>query len=419
MSDLFRRQVLEHLGRRKEGGISLLQPWPTWLWAALSVLAALLVCAFLAFGDYRRRSTVSGDLVPDLGLITVASPTDGVVQRVFPDEGDSVAANAVLVSIADPRSTGASDTSTHAIEREIRSQGASLRELDAARVEQLGVQARGVDAQLASAKLELAQLHKEIDTSRQRVDVGRKLLERYQQIASQKYISEMQLAQQQQDVLDQTSREQQLERDAISLSRTIADLEQKRREIPASRVALLATAGQEQSELRQRELSQQANGNYTIRTPVPGLVAARAVEPGQAVRAGQELMTVLPRGSVLQAQLLVPSSAIGFVDVGDTVLLRYQAFPFQKFGHHRGRVVKISRSMLSPTLDAPNASSRESRFFRVTVALERQSVEVYGKPESLRPGMALEADILGEKRRLFEWILDPLYSVRGRVAANQ
>ena len=79
-----------------------------------------------------------------------------------------------------------------------------------------------------------------------------------------------------------------------------------------------------------------------------GLVANRLVEPGQAVQAGQPLVSLLPEGSVLQAQLLVPSRAIGFIEEGDRVLLRYQAYPYQKFGHHVGRVVRISRSALGP-----------------------------------------------------------------------
>ena len=31
------------------------------------------------------------------------------------------------------------------------------------------------------------------------------------------------------------------------------------------------------------------------------------------------------------------------------------------------------------------------------------------------PGMLLDADILGERRRLIEWVFEPLYSLKGRV----
>ncbi len=63
------------------------------------------------------------------------------------------------------------------------------------------------------------------------------------------------------------------------------------------------------------------------------------------------------------------------------------------------------------------AHTENQPHYRVIVALRRQSVMAYGMPEPLRPGMLLEADILGERRRLIEWIFEPLYSVQGRVGA--
>ena len=136
------------------------------------------------------------------------------------------------------------------------------------------------------------------------------------------------------------------------------------------------------------------------------------MEPGQAVYAGQPIISILPSGSELRAQLLVPSSAIGFIKNGDRVLLRYQAYPYQKFGMHRGTVMRISRS--ASTVTQEQGVARQP-VYRVLVSLDRQDVLAYGKPETLRPGMQLEADIMGERRRLYEWLLEPLYSVTGKI----
>jgi membrane fusion protein len=125
-------------------------------------------------------------------------------------------------------------------------------------------------------------------------------------------------------------------------------------------------------------------------------------------------VSLLPQGSRLQAQLLVPSRAIGFIAPGDEVRLRYQAYPYQKFGHHLGRVLRISRSAITP----PNASAGADQVYRVLVELKQQSILAYGKREALRPGMLLEADILGERRRLYEWVLEPLYSLKGKVSGS-
>lgn len=96
------------------------------------------------------------------------------------------------------------------------------------------------------------------------------------------------------------------------------------------------------------------------------------------------------------------------------VQLGYQAFPHQKFGHHRGVVARISRSAIGPSLPGPNGQAGEP-YYRVVVHLAGQTILAYGKPEPLRPGMLLEADILGEERKLYEWVLEPLYSLTGRL----
>ena len=53
--------------------------------------------------------------------------------------------------------------------------------------------------------------------------------------------------------------------------------------------------------------------------------------------------------------------------------------------------------------------------YRVTVALASQHVNAYGKAQPLQSGMLLEADVMQDKRRLYEWVLEPLYSLSGRL----
>ena len=102
--------------------------------------------------------------------------------------------------------------------------------------------------------------------------------------------------------------------------------------------------------------------------------------------------------------------------------LRYQAFPYQKFGQQRGRVLQVSRTPLSPAelagLNLPVALSQgagSEPLYRITVALERQTVAAYGQEQALAAGMQLDADVLLERRRLIEWIFEPLLSLAQRV----
>jgi len=118
--------------------------------------------------------------------------------------------------------------------------------------------------------------------------------------------------------------------------------------------------------------------------------------------------------------LFAPSSAIGFVRPDQKVQLRYQAFPYQKFGHQSGAVIQVSRAPLQATelaalpLQAAAGGNAEP-LYRITVQLDQQSVAAYGQTQPLSPGMQLEADVLLDKRRLIEWLFEPVLGIAGRV----
>lgn len=410
---LFRSEVLEAKRNSWLGGISLTQPLSLWVLAMFAVAAAAAIACFLVFGEYTRRSRVAGQLVPDLGLSTVVAPSSGVVGRFYPEEGSRILRGQPLVRIDVPRATASGSDALVVIREGLQARRESLQALGASQAAQVDAQAAGYTQQLVAARRELAQIAGEIATRAEQVRIGRETVQRYQSVAEQRYVSQVQLNQQQQSVLELLNTQQNLERQATALGRNIAQIQQTLRELPAQRGAQRAVVQRDLAVLEQERVQQEANGELLVKAPVAGLVANRLIEPGQAVQAGQALLSLLPAGSRLQAQLLVPSRAVGFIAPGDRVLLRYQAYPYQKFGHQRGRVLRVSRSTVTP--DARGGNAQAEPYYRVLVAIDRQVIQAYGKPEPLRPGMLLEADILGEHRKLYEWVLEPLYSIKGKL----
>ena len=406
---LFRPEVVQ--ARRQDwlGRISLAQPMPVWVGAVFALLAAGAVACLLLFGEYAHRSRVGGQLVPDLGVSTVVAPTSGMVGRMTVEEGASVARDQALVRIDLPRVAASGADAHTGIGRGLDDRDSSSAQLAQAQLAQLAVQEQGQHRQLAMLRTELGQVRAGIATRDAQVRLGRETADRYREVAASGYVSVVQVRQQEQAMLEMLNARQVLERQATALAREIAGLEQALAGLPAQREAIEATARREHALLAQERYRHEADGGVLVKAPLAGLVAHRFVEPGQAVQAGQPLLSLLPEGARLQAQLQVPSRAIGFIRPGDRVRLRYQAYPFQKFGHQGGRVARISRSAVSPVAGAPSSEPH----YRILVALDRQDVLAYGRPEPLRPGMLLEADILGERRKLHEWLLEPLYSLRG------
>lgn len=125
--------------------------------------------------------------------------------------------------------------------------------------------------------------------------------------------------------------------------------------------------------------------------------------------------------NALEAELLVPENLLASIPIGSDVLLRYPAYPHQHYGQYNGRIVRISRQPAPPAqagrIDAAAAGHAQSTY-RATVAIERQNVrDDHGIERDLRPGLGVEADIVLEKHRLYEWLLEPFARLRERITA--
>lgn len=404
---LFRPEVLQARQSDWLGGISLVQPLRAWVFAMAAVGAVVAILAVMLIGEFNRRARVEGRLVPDLGLSTVVAPADGVVVRLMQHEGRRVGRGEGLLLITASRTTEAGLDAAVGIRRQLETRRDSTHRLGSMQAGQLQLQADGLSRQLTAARRELVQIESQVAGKLAQVRIAEEITDRYERIEDRRYVSRVQVAQQQQAVLALRGEQKAMERQAIAMRREIDRLQDAMRELTVQKSIVRATTVREVAALEQERVQQDAMGNMMLKAPVAGLVANAMVEAGQAVRAGQPLVSLLPDGSRLQARLLVPSHAIGFIEAGDEVLLRYQAFPYQKFGHARGTVVRVSKSPVMGE-DAPS-------MYRVTVALERQTILAYGKAEPLRPGMLLEADILGERRKLYEWLFEPLYSLSGTI----
>jgi membrane fusion protein len=168
------------------------------------------------------------------------------------------------------------------------------------------------------------------------------------------------------------------------------------------------------SELRQGLTQVEAARETVVRAPMTGVVTNVAVNRGQSVAADAPLATVLPKGSGMHVELLVPTRAIGFLRQGQAVVLRYEAFPHERFGQYRGLITEIGRNVWTAGERIGPLSAREP-VYRVDVKLESQSVKALDQEFALRPGMLVNADLLLEKRTLLEWIFEPVLQLKGRL----
>jgi membrane fusion protein len=169
-------------------------------------------------------------------------------------------------------------------------------------------------------------------------------------------------------------------------------------------------------EINEKLANSEAHRLIEIRAPEDGVVTAILAHAGQTVSTGAPMLKILPQYAPMQAELLAPSSAVGFIHKSARVLLRYSAFPYQKFGEYPGTVVNVSRAALNADevknlLAGAPPSKENGPFYRVVVEPDTQIVNIDGEEFTLPASMQVHAYALLERRRLYEWVLEPLYDI--------
>ncbi|HEX5128479.1 MAG TPA: HlyD family efflux transporter periplasmic adaptor subunit, partial [Usitatibacter sp.] len=242
----------------------------------------------------------------------------------------------------------------------------------------------------------------------------REQAERFKSLAEKKFASDVAAKQKQDEVTDQEIKLQALRRQRAQVERDLAAARLEEPQVQMRTRNQTDQLARQISELKEGLSQVEARRETVIRAPMAGIVANIAVNRGQSVAADAPLATVLPKGSGLHVELLVPTRAIGFVTKGAEVVLRYEAFPYERFGQYRGVITNIGSNVWTQGERIGPLSAREP-VYRVDVQLERQSVAALGQEFPLRPGMLVNADLLLERRTLLEWLFEPVLQLKGRL----
>ena len=414
MTSLFRPEVLESRQRQWLGGIRLIRPLPLQVLTVFAVLAAGAVIAFLVIGEYTRKARLVGHLVPDTGVVRLVAPQVATVLESHAAEGRAVRAGELLyvLSVDAGNQRGSVRESLDLRERSLRAAARQQQELERERLVALARQLDGMRA-------ELAQIDAEAKLQTQRLVLAEQALQRLEALRADNFVSSTQVQTKAEEVLGLRAQAQSLQHQRAAHMREIEQLQARVRELPMQGDARRGEIDRDIAELSQEAAENESKRRIELRAPHDGVLTGVMAQAGQSVNPNVALASLLPSGARLQAQLFAPSSAIGFVQARQAVQLRYQAFPYQKFGLQSGAIVQVSRAPMQPAeladAAAVPAGGTGEPLYRITVALDRQSVSAYGQDQALAPGMQLEADVLLERRRLIEWIFEPLLGLAGRV----
>lgn len=412
-SPLFRQEAIEYRKERLFGEVLLLQPVSFTIITCVLLLIVLIAGSFLFLGTYARKERVRGFLEPDKGIVKIYAPQQGVLSKIHVKEGEHIQQGQILATLLTERTL----PSGQDVDNKVLEELALLKQkkFKSIEIEKNLFQSEKLKLmqQQDDQRHEAQQINKAIELHQQRLELVHSRLEGAQRLAKKGHLSETELQKAQEEWLSLEQQRQELLRSLqtkqSSLHQIRSDLEQLPYKL-ASRIAELENAI---TEINQRATEIQGRHQFVIRSPVEGKVTTLSAREGQW-QTNMQMMAIMPKSSQLEAELFVPTRAIGFLEMGQNVRIRFDAFPYQRYGIYQGTVIAITQNILIPQeLGLPLESNEP--VYRVTVALASQHIQAYGKHLPLQAGMSLEADIILEKRSLFDWILDPLYSLKGKV----
>lgn len=420
-SSLFRQEVLHEKQSSHMGQVLIHQP-ANYVWIVLvAVLLVILVIAFVFFGIHTQKVRAPGILAPNQGVLRILAPVQGQVVEVKVSESQFVNAGDPLFTVSDERVSSVGElqnllAETLALRESLIKQDKEQTKVRFARQKKL------LALRISSMELEKSQFDVEIDLLARREGLAEKSLNRLRVLHDQRHVAEFELQNAEAELLVLASQKQSLIRSQSSLENNRLELIAQRQDQEEQYQRQMTDAEQRLALLQQEIAENTVRSKQIIQAPFSGKVTGLNIQAGQQVTINTLMASLVPQNSKLQADLYITSSQVGFIAIDQNVSLRYTAYPYQKFGMAQGRIMNIASSPYSlqelPTHIASIlqntvvTQNQAQNFYKVTVAINSQH---HGHSQPLLPGMQLEADINQDTRRIYEWILDPIYSVVRKI----
>jgi membrane fusion protein len=402
---LFRMEVIDASRERLAGTVVAAVPPSSRLYTRLVLAVAAIIVAFLIFGTYATSARVRGIVAYDAGIARVYPSTAADIRMIHVRDGQLVRAGTPLVtlSIAQGRDGVAAQLA------QLGNQDLELgRQIDLAA--EIGTaEVRGLTQQRASLAAAILSLERQRGIATGQIRLAESATRRAVQLAHEGAGTQRQVEDSRSTLLARRAEVESISERLIAqreaLRTTEAQIGQRALETDRTRSILQvqrAALAEQRAELARTD-------QLVLTAPIDGEVGDVSVEVGQRARPERSMVTIVPRGSQLEVWLYAPSRAVGFARPGQQVRLFFDAFPYQKYGAGRGTVTAISRVATEPTNLDSNLGIEEP-VFRIRVRIDEMAPRVPADQRAMRPGMTLSANLVLERRRLWEVLFGPIRS---------
>ncbi|ENS8278395.1 HlyD family efflux transporter periplasmic adaptor subunit [Neisseria gonorrhoeae] len=420
MSHLFRKEVFVAQQNKWTGQVILTRPFSFLFLTFCAFLIALCIIIFLIFGSYTNKTTVEGQLLPTMGVVRVYSSDIGTITHKFVEDGNFVKAGEPLFKLSTSRFGEKGNVQAKLAAEANLKKTLALQELERLKRIHQNEQ-KNVHNNIHRLNNQLENIKQQITGRNRQIRLAEKTLNKNKFLASQGAVSQQDKMTAESHLLEQRSRLESLKREQNNAIRELDEQKITLSSLPERHKTELSQLNRAITEMNQEILDFDLKSEQTIRASKSGYISTINVDIGQQVEPSKLLLSIVPEQTELVANLYIPSKAVGFIKPKDKVVLRYQAYPYQKFGHATGEIISVARTALGKQelsglgIIFTNPTLLNEPAYLVKVKLEKQTIKAYGENKPLQIGMILEADILHERKKLYEWVLDPLYSISGKI----
>lgn len=415
---MFRQEALDNRKMRWRGRAILLPGMPLWLIMLGSIAFITAFLTFVIAGTYSRRVNVSGEVTTWPRAVNIYSGVQGFIVRQFVHEGQSIKKGDPIYQIDVSKSTR-SGVVTDNQRRDIENQLVRVDNIISRLAESKKITLNTLEKQRLQYSDAFRLSSDIIRQAAEGIKIMKNNMENYRNYQSKGLITQDQLTNQvalyyqqqnnllslsgqnEQNALQITSLESQIQTQAADFDNRIYQMELQRYEL--------------QKELVDTDVG----GEIIIRALSDGKVDSLSVTVGQMVNAGDSLLQVIPENIENYYLIIwVPNDAVPYISAGDKVNIRYEAFPAEKFGQFSATVKTISRTpastqeMLTYKGAPQNTLGISIPWYKVIVKPEKQIISYDGKSLPLENGMKAESTLFLEKRRIYQWMLSPFYDMK-------
>lgn len=422
LKNIYRKEAIEYKRLHWKGKALLLAGIPTWAVLVLASAFLIVLISTLIFGQYTQRVDVRGEVITLPHSINVFAPQQGFVVEQHVNVGEIVKKGQKLYELDVSRNTiggNVSATQIAAINKKIVNAEDILNKLSHNKSETLSA----LEKQLKTTEDSLKETSQMLVTTQVGLTKMRTNLASYDKYLKDGLITKDQYNYQHSLYFQQQSTYQSLISQKMQLESQLTQTSSDKVTKAADFDNQISNQHNQIHDFKNQLLESNANGNIIIKATTDGKIESLAVTTGQMVENGSSLAQIKPMGNIEYYLILwLPNNAIPYVKPGDTINIRYDAFPSDKFGQFPGEVLTISsvpasrQEMAEYTNVNTGAPQQELALYKTIVKIKNKTFSYNGKTLTLSNGLKAQALVFLEERPLYMWMFTPFYKMTQSVS---